>query len=121
MTTLLLVEDHVLLRTTLAMGLESLGYRVHVAGSADEALARLSGGLEIDALLTDVQMPGELNGIDLARWMRLNRPHTPILLMSGYLQGDTAGFPILRKPFSPDQLRDALECELGIPPRAADD
>lgn len=66
----LLVEDEVIIRTSLAEDLEIAGFDVHQARSGDDALELLLSGLAVDAVFTDVQMPGVLDGLDFARWVR---------------------------------------------------
>ncbi|HEY1225743.1 MAG TPA: ATP-binding protein, partial [Ramlibacter sp.] len=63
----LLVEDDPLVRDTVRSGLEVSGFDVETAGDADEALQLLAGAHRIDVVLTDVVMPGSMNGVDLAR------------------------------------------------------
>lgn len=105
----LLVEDHALLRHSLTSMLDALGYVVHAVGSGDEALARFEAGLEVDAVLSDIRMPGRTNGVALARWLREHRPRIAVLLQTGYAEFDTNGFAVLRKPFDGTELEQALE------------
>jgi YesN/AraC family two-component response regulator len=79
--------------------LTDLGYRVVEAASAEEAL-RLIGGVRPDILITDHLMPGA-NGADLARVVRERFPGLPVLIVSGYAEGDhlAPDLPRLTKPF----------------------
>lgn len=90
--TVLIVEDEPLIRVDVAEHLRDAGYRVLEAGNADEAIATLSiryPDFEIDAVFTDVRMPGPRDGLALTRWIRMNRPELPVLLGSGHTsQGD---------------------------------
>ena len=105
---LMLVEDHAQLRQVLALSLTALGYRVTSFGSGAEALAALESGAAPDLLLTDVRMPGVPDGLQLAGWLRVHRPATPVLLQTGYSQLPTGDFAVIRKPFTPEELAAAL-------------
>jgi two-component system cell cycle sensor histidine kinase/response regulator CckA len=93
------------------------------AASGAEALAAARGATRVDLLLTDVVMPG-MDGTELARRLRAERPDIPVVYMSGYTGDDLerratleAGAPFLQKPVSPDALvrgvRDALDAMRG--------
>jgi len=80
--TILLVEDEVLVRLSLADELRSAGYAVFEASSADEALDLLhANGVQL--VLSDIRMPGRMNGVELARAIRAEHPHVKIILASG--------------------------------------
>ncbi len=66
--TLLLVEDEVLIRLTVADYLRDCGYHVIEASNAQEALSVLTSDIDIDIVFSDVQMPGTIDGFGLARW-----------------------------------------------------
>jgi len=100
----LLVEDHVQLRRILQHTLTQDGFRVTAAENADKARSILADGFAADILLTDIRMPGALNGLELARWARAHRPDVAVLLQTGFVEVDTEDFRVLRKPFSPDEL-----------------
>jgi CheY-like chemotaxis protein len=72
--TILVVEDEILIRMWLADELREAGYRVIETISADEALAVLRGGTYVDLTLTDVQMPGSMDGHALAHAIRSEFP-----------------------------------------------
>jgi len=106
--TVLVVDDHAVLRAIVVESLETQGYRVLDAASGDEAiglLARHTGPL--DLLLTDVVMP-QMNGSELAEYVLRSNPSLPVLFMSGYTERNVlevhrgAGF--LAKPFTPQTL-----------------
>ncbi len=108
--TILLVEDEDAVRGLTLRGLQSSGYTVLQASSAEEALpiaARHAGRL--DLLLTDVIMPGA-SGPELARRLLEKRPGTRVLYVSGYTdasmasQGADDGAFFLQKPFTPETL-----------------
>ena len=79
----LLVEDETIIRISLAEYLQTAGFDVHQARTGDDALQLLLSGLAVDAVFTDVQMPGVLDGLELARWVRANRPLMHVLIASG--------------------------------------
>ena len=72
--TVLIVEDEVLIRLVISEYLRDCGYRVIEAANADEALVVLKQEeLVIDIVLSDVEMPGSMDGFGLARWIREHR------------------------------------------------
>ena len=115
---ILAVEDSVGLRQILVRQLTSAGYRVLEAGDARLALETIDSGADIDLLLTDIVMPGGMNGHELARIATLRRPDLKTLLTTGFSEvtnGNGASRPplILRKPYRKDELlryvREALD------------
>jgi PAS domain S-box-containing protein len=100
--TILLVEDEAGIRTMTKVYLESLGYRVLEAGSAQEALrvARQQRG-KIHLLVTDVVMPG-MRGDELVRLLRQERPTVIVIFMSGFadLHELDPSIPVVEKPFT---------------------
>ena len=114
----LLVEDNPEVQETAGMLLDQLGYRVFRAQSAATALQLLQSGEAVDLVFSDIIMPGELDGMALARQVKEEYPDVAVLLTSGYAKAanaQEAGFPILRKPYKLATLaraiRDALEAE----------
>jgi len=81
--TILVVEDDVLIRLALADFLRDNGYQVVEAGSAGEAMSMVEGSVHVDLVVTDIEMPGDLDGLDLARWLRTHRPEVPVIITSG--------------------------------------
>jgi len=107
----LLVEDNPDVREVAAGLLEKLGYRVSSVGDAPAALDVLASGESVDVVFSDLVMPGEVDGLGLARRMREQYPQIPILLTSGYARAGSAageGFMVLRKPYRLDDLSRAL-------------
>ena len=98
--TALLVDDEVLVRMSTADMLMDLGYEVVEAGSAEEALRLVEGGLSPNLLVTDHLMPG-ITGFDLSQALRSRLPDLPVLIVSGYAEGDGVApdLPQLTKPF----------------------
>jgi CheY-like chemotaxis protein len=109
--TVLLVEDNAEVAGVTVALLEQLGYRVLFAGNASAALARLKAREKIDLVLSDIVMPGGMNGIELAAEIRRQFPDIPVLLTSGYSESARAAetrYAILRKPFELSDLVRAL-------------
>ena len=114
--TILLVEDNPEVQEVAASLLEQLGYRVRRTADAMSALGILAGGEAIDLVFSDIVMPGELDGIGLARRIGGEYPAIRVLLSTGYADAASAagpGFPVLRKPYRlsalAQALRDALD------------
>jgi DNA-binding response OmpR family regulator len=93
----LLVEDEMLIRSVVADELREQGYEVIEAETGDEAAALLEHE-SFDLLLTDVRMPGKLDGIDLALRARRLRPKLPVLVVSGYAEQISARLRNLKAP-----------------------
>lgn len=102
--TVLIVEDEVLIRLMIAEDLMQAGFQVVQCATADEAWMALQSALDIALVLTDVRMPGTLDGILLAERIRSNFPHIKIVIGSGQVVGRTAADAVLAKPFSPQDL-----------------
>ncbi|WP_414712782.1 response regulator [Sphingomonas sp.] len=94
--------------------LEDLGFSVIALESADEAAARLAGGLTVDLVVTDHLMPG-MTGAQLARTVRATGAGTPVLIISGYADagGIDADLPRLAKPFRHADLAAVLTNLIG--------
>ena len=97
-----------MLRGIMEQTLMAAGIQVTVAESGDQAAALLAGGVRPDVLLSDIRMCGRMNGKDLARWAKQRYPSMVILLQTGFGDVDDSDFPVLRKPFGPDVLLDAI-------------
>ena len=80
--TVLIVEDEFLIRMMLAETLLDEGYEVIEASNVLEAVAIL-GTRNIDAVITDIDMPGGLDGLDLARMISTNHINVPVVIASG--------------------------------------
>ncbi len=108
--TVLVVEDEGLVRRMAARALEVHGYTVLEAEHGRDAQEVLTRNGKVDVVVTDLVMP-ELNGNELGRWLREQRPELPVLYMSGYTDADVverglldAAAPFIQKPFGPDEL-----------------
>jgi CheY-like chemotaxis protein len=88
--TILVVEDDIVVRTAVAEYLRSAGNLVVEAGDAAAAVAAFAAGMAIDAVFSDVQMPGPMDGLDLARWLRKHHPAVRVGLTSGAANGARA-------------------------------
>jgi PAS domain S-box-containing protein len=117
--TILLVEDNAAVRRLTRRRLEGLGYRVLEAGEAAEALERVRRGEPFNLLLTDIVMPGEMDGIALAKATRKSRPSARVLFTSGYADpkrvseaSGSNGAALLRKPSSLAELAAAVRLAL---------
>jgi signal transduction histidine kinase/CheY-like chemotaxis protein len=113
----LLVDDEDIVRASTAGMLSELGYEVVEAASAEEALSLLDREPDIDGIITDHLMPG-MSGVELAQAIRVKRPGTPVLLLSGFAgaEGMAVELPLLTKPFRQSNLAEALTALL---PQAA--
>lgn len=80
---ILIVEDEFLIRLTLAEALSDEGFDVVEAETADEALRLFRNDSGIALLLTDIQLPGTMDGVELARQARAQSPLLPVIYMTG--------------------------------------
>jgi CheY-like chemotaxis protein len=118
--TVLLVEDEDLLRDVVGRMLERSGITVLEAGTGEEALEVLERGTpQPDLLITDIVMPG-VSGTDLAARVQERQPSVRVLFISGYLDAPATGLSragerslFLPKPFTRDQLLDAIDRLMG--------
>lgn len=110
--TVLVVEDDALVQLELADWLTELGIGVFTADNADEAIAILEAHPEIDRLLTDIRMPGSMDGLRLAHYVAGRWPPVRIIVLSGYLGTELSELPrdslFVPKPYAPDVLLRAL-------------
>jgi signal transduction histidine kinase/ActR/RegA family two-component response regulator len=109
----LLVEDDDEVAALTVEMINQLGYDTTRVASAEAALGALADKRAIDIVLSDVMMPGRMNGVDLAQEIRRRRPHLPVLLTSGYAEAASRSaaahqIRIIPKPFRMEELREAL-------------
>jgi CheY-like chemotaxis protein len=120
---ILLIEDEPSVIAFLKAALERKGYSVVDAASGAEGLQRLAGG-RYTGVISDIRMPGTVNGAEVHAWIQKNRPElgSKIILISG----DTAnsetqdllarsGTPCIEKPFRVHQLMSVVEKTFGKP------
>ncbi len=105
----LLIEDEQEVRETAGERLRELGYQVVEAADGPAALRLLRSGAQVDLLVTDVGLPGGLNGRQVADAAREQRPGLPVLFITGYagsvLEGQLApNMAVIAKPFALDAL-----------------
>ncbi|HTT99512.1 MAG TPA: ATP-binding protein [Rhizomicrobium sp.] len=115
--TILVVEDNVAVGEVSMMLLEQLGYVVkHVERPAD-ALDLLSRDNDIDLVFSDIVMPGDMDGLTLAREIHDRYPDLPVMLATGYSSAaERVGseFPIIRKPYDYNTLGFAVKAALAL-------
>ena len=101
---ILVVEDESLVRQMSADELAEAGYQVLEAGNSQEAIAILESGVRIALLFTDVNMPGEPDGLELARQVHDRWPRVRLLVTSGGARTDPKDVPedgrFISKPYS---------------------
>ena len=108
-TSVLVVEDEVLISSLVAEVLANSGFEVHAVDAAEEALRYIESGASVDVLFTDINLVGAMDGVTLAREVRAKCPEMPIVYCSGHHSPSTAA-PLVprsvfvRKPYSPDDL-----------------
>jgi len=108
--TVLVVEDEAIIRMTLVDELEDAGFAVIEAEGADAAVAIMSKGATIRAVITDVRMPGSIDGLGLAAWMLDKAPCIPIIITSGFATVpdceaiNSAITRVVLKPYSPKSV-----------------
>lgn len=111
---ILLVEDEALLRALAHDDLSDAGHAVTCAADADQALDALQAA-EFDLLVTDIRMPGRIDGWELAREARARQPHLAVVYISGYSPETIQPVPggrFLKKPYRcEDLLRVVTEAE----------
>jgi len=120
-TRLLVVDDEAIVREVLAQNLGNEGFGVLTAASGTEALALIAAGEAVDALVTDLSMPG-MDGLALIRAAQERRPGLPAVLLTGYAGEDaalalggavTGAFSLLRKPVRIQELVDRVQALLA--------
>lgn len=113
--TILVVEDDADVQEMIVGMLSDLGYRILVATTGPEALAMLERESSVDLLFTDVVMPADMSGTELARRASRLRPGLRVLLSSGYTREETQSrpahteFPFVAKPYRPTTLAKKLK------------
>jgi CheY-like chemotaxis protein len=120
---ILLIEDEPSVTAFLRAALERRGYSVEDAASGAEGLQKLDGR-EYFGVISDIRMPGSVNGAEVHAWIQQNRPDlcTRIILISGdTANSDTqtllkeSGTPCIEKPFRVQQLITVVEKTFGKP------
>ena len=114
--TILVVEDESNVRTLVVEALQDIGYETIEAIDASQGLKHLQSDAKIDLLLTDVVLPGGLDGRQLADAGRMVRPALKVLFMTGYTRNAAVGndplepgMEIITKPFTVDKLAQRVQ------------
>lgn len=107
--TILLVDDDEAVREVASELLEDAGYTVLQAENAHAAMRMIESRHEIDLVFSDVRMPGQIDGVGLARWVRLCHPELLMVLASGYVEPEsllraTEVDAILQKPYTNNEV-----------------
>jgi CheY-like chemotaxis protein len=104
----LIVEDEPLIRMGAVYLIEDAGFKVYEAGSADAAIALLELHKEIRLIFTDVDMPGSMDGLKLAHYVRGRWPPVKIIVTSGHIKVTEESLPagaiFLQKPYDPTEI-----------------
>ena len=118
--TLMIVDDEPTIRMLIADVLEEVGYNTLLASDGPGAAKIIDSGVHIDLLITDVGLPGGMNGRQVADFARLSRPHLKVLFITGYVEnaavGDghlEAGMELLIKPFEMHTLVERIHTMLS--------
>jgi signal transduction histidine kinase len=118
--TVLLVEDDPDVRIVTAAQLKQLGYKVHAVANGMEAIDVIESPANIDITLTDLVLPGGIDGVALVKEAMLARPRMGVLCMSGYDPTqkhrkwlEIQNIDFLEKPFSRGRLAQALDAVLA--------
>ena len=111
---MLVVEDEVLIRLATADDLRDEGFRVVEAANADEAWRYLSSH-RVDAVVTDVRMPGSMDGLELVRRVGQHFAWIARIIVSGHVASDlkVPGVEILQKPYDTRTVSSLIRKSLG--------
>jgi CheY-like chemotaxis protein len=111
---ILLVEDDVLVRFTTADILREAGFDVLEAVDASEALALLTTGHPLDLVITDIRMPGHMDGVQLTSIIKNSRPNLPVALLSSHLERpEHQADEFIPKPYHPEALVEVVKRLIG--------
>lgn len=109
----LLVEDELFVRIATADALMDAGFEVVETAHAKAALEVLRCRPDIRILFTDVQMPGSMNGLELASLVRREWPHIAVVITSGHLRPETGHLPekvvFIAKPYGEQAPAKAIQ------------
>ena len=113
----LVVDDNPDVAQVTSSLFEQMGYDTSLRDSAESALQFLAQGKRTDLVFSDIVMPGSIDGIGLAKEIRVRYPGLPVVLSTGYTdsaQKVPDGLQVLRKPFDTDALSRVVESVLGL-------
>ncbi len=115
----LVVEDEALLRLDIVDSLEEDGFRVLGTGDSDEAIAMLESHQPIDLMFTDVEMPGQPDGLALAKLVAARWPTTRIIVTSGRRVVEITDIPdgtvFFSKPYVHEEVIKEMREMLALP------
>lgn len=124
----LVVDDEDHLRRVMRLTLEASGYQVEEAADGESALRLFGDGDRFDATLLDQRMPGSMDGLETLRRMKLQRKDAVVIMVTAYATVDLAvdamklgATDFVRKPMTPDTLRNAVAAALAKREQAAPD
>jgi CheY-like chemotaxis protein len=115
----LVVEDVPLVRLFVRDILQDWGFEAIDAPDAERAIEMITSSARVDLVLCDIVMPGQMDGLALARWVRTNRPRLKVILATGHsnhvnITEDLCHEgPIIRKPFKRDELERRVRVALA--------
>lgn len=108
----LVVEDEPLIRMDTVDTIEDAGFRTYEAGTAAAAIALMERHDDIGILLTDIDMPGSMDGLELAAHVRQGWPTVAILIASGVVESERTGMPegslFFSKPYATSEITRTL-------------
>ncbi|MEE8321491.1 MAG: PAS domain S-box protein [Gammaproteobacteria bacterium] len=113
--TILVVEDNENVRRFAVRSLKNLGYHVMETGDADTAMEILSSDHSLNLLFSDIVIPGNKNGREVAAWAKEECPELKVALTTGMLSGTPSqniNFPLLKKPYSIERLAHFIRDQL---------
>ena len=112
MSSILIVEDEVLTSEYLEFVLQEAGYEAIPAGSAEEAIAVLEHRDDVHLVVTDINLPGSLSGLQLAALVRDRWPTMNIIVVTGYSAPRSEEIPsgslFVPKPYSAPKMIEAV-------------
>jgi two-component system, response regulator PdtaR len=113
----LVVEDEVLTRMAVGAALRDVGLTALELHDADEALRVIDAGIVPDAILTDIRMPGSIDGLRLAIYLETMFPQMKVFVTSGHVLEEEFKLPLtfIPKPFDPDQVARKIKKALMRP------
>jgi two-component system, response regulator PdtaR len=115
----LVVEDEFLIRADVVEHLKHAGFDVYEASNAGQAIAQMEAHTDIRAVFTDINMPGSMDGLKLAHYVRERWPPVKLILTSGHLKPRPADMPLestfIAKPYQLENVAGSLRAMIGGP------
>lgn len=114
----LVVEDNLLVRMDAVNVVLDAGYEVEEAAGADEAIRILTSRDDVELVFTDVQMPGTMDGCELARYIEIRWPNIGIIVTSGVVIPETRVLPpnagFLSKPYNSGAILEEMALMISV-------